>query len=189
MEQKSNVIADQTGDKGPATEAAKPDPFAGLPTIKVGESEVLDLSSVEGNNPFKYEKVAADAATDKLPVKRGWKHMTAMFVKGHNNGPEGGFKPGSVYGTIQQVVAASGKAGISAADLATEVRKRQIGNKRSKYCEKLPPVGWAEGWVDTAVTKSIINVHATKKAPALVVTAPAGTEATPAQDRKAIAAS
>jgi hypothetical protein len=48
----------------------------------------------------------------------------------------------------------------------------QVGNKRSHYCMSgdagaLPAIGWAEGWLNTAITKSIANVHPTKQAPAL----------------------
>lgn len=148
--------------------------FAKLPTIKVHEdAEVVDMSGVECTNPYKYDKVHNDAIAEKLPVKRGWKHMQAMFIPGTNKGGENGFRQGSVYGTIQDIVNKAGRSGISAQALVTQVRQRQIGNKRSKYCDKLPPVGWAEGWIDTAVTKNIIGQHATKKAPSLLAPAPA----------------
>lgn len=170
----------------PAPEAPKPDPFANLPTITLAEtSNVVDMSGLETSLPRKYAKVNEDAAANKLPLMRGWKHATAIFVPGTNKGGENGWKPGSVYGTIADIVTRAGRAGITAHELVTQVRQRQIGNKRSHYCEKLPPVGWAEGWVNTAVTKNIVGVHATKRAPAIFPTAAKDTEATAAENNAA----
>lgn len=170
-------------------EEPKVDPFANLPRISLADTQdVLDMSGLETSNPRKYAKVQEDAAANKLPLQRGWKHATAMFVPGTNKGGENGFKPGSVYGTIADIVQRAGRSGISAHELVTQVRQRQIGNKRSHYCEKLPPVGWAEGWINTAVTKNIIGVHATKRAPAIFPVAAAGTEATAAENNAAKAA-
>jgi hypothetical protein len=174
-------------DKADAEAAEKADKakreamFNALPTITLHEdTTVVDLSSVPTTQPYKYDKVHADAMTDRLPIRRGWKHASAMFVPGTNKGGENGFRAGSVYGTIADIANRAGRGGISAQALCTELRKRQIGNKRSKYCENLPPVGWAEGWVDTAVTRQIVGVHATKKAPALVApAAPAEPKADP----------
>jgi hypothetical protein len=87
-----------------------------------------------------------------------------MLVPGTNKKE---LKPGSVYGTIQQIVQAAGRAGIPAYVVANKLRRLQIGNKRSHYCEALPPVGWAEGWINTALTKLIVGSHPTKQAPAL----------------------
>lgn len=172
----------------PETPAEEPkvDPFANLPRIKLADTEdVLDMSGLETSAPRKYGKVHEDAVANKLPLLRGWKHATAMFVPGTNKGGENGFKAGSVYGTIADIVQRAGRSGISAHDLVTQVRQRQIGNKRSHYCEKLPPVGWAEGWVNTAVTKNIIGVHASKRAPAIFPTAAKDTEATAAENNAA----
>lgn len=177
---------ESTGGDAPAAEEAKPDPFAELPRIKLADTEdVLDLTGVEGNNPFKYAKGHEAAVAAKQPVQVGWKHSTAMFVPGTFKGGENGFRQGSVYGTIADIVTRAGRAGITAHELVTQVRIRQIGNKRSKYCEKLPPVGWAEGWINTAVTKNIIGVHATKRAPALMVPPAPAEEAKPEQAAKA----
>ena len=181
-----------TDGKGaePTAETPKPDPFAGLKVVKVGEDDnVVDMSGLETSAPRKYAKVAEDAAKDKLPLMRGWKHAQAVFVPGTNKGGENGFKPGSVYGTIADIVNRAGRSGISAQDLVTQVRQRQLGNKRSHYCEKLPPVGWAEGWINSAVNKNICGVHASKRAPALYVAAK-DSEATDKQnaDAKAKAA-
>jgi hypothetical protein len=188
----STTPAAPGGLAAPVVETPKPDPFANLPLVKIGEDDkVLDMSGIPVNNPFKYAKVQEDGAKDKLPIMRGWKHGQAVFIPGTYKGGENGFKAGSVYGTIADIVTRAGRSGITAQDLVTQVRQRQIGNKRSKYCEKLPPLGWAEGWVNTAVTKNIIGVHATKRAPALVIapavdTPPATTPAlaAPAADAK-----
>lgn len=183
--------ADKQGDAAAATEAAAPaaevvDPFANLPTITVGEDDnVLDLTQVDKHaDPRKYAKVHADAVEGKLPIQRGWKYADAVFVPGHNRGGENGFKTGSVNGTISELVRRAGKQGISAQELVTAVRKAQIGNKRSVYCNGLPPVGWVEGWMNSAVRTNIVGVHPTKKAKPLVVAAK-GTEATAEQDSAA----
>lgn len=167
-------------------QAVKPDPFANLPHVKIGETEnVLDLTGVKTSDPRKYGKVHEDAVTQKLPVMRGWKHSAAVFIPGTNKGGENGFKPGSVYGTIADIVNRAGRSGVTAQELVTQLRQRQMGaNKRSHYCEALPPVGWSEGWISTAVTKNIVGVHPTKKAPALF-TAPKDAEATPEQNAAA----
>lgn len=170
----------------PAAEAPKPDPFANLPTISLAETtNVVDMSGLETSLPRKYAKVNEDAVAHKLPLMRGWKHATAIFVPGTNKGGENGWKPGSVYGTIADIVQRAGRSGITAHELVTQVRQRQVGNKRSHYCDRLPPVGWAEGWVNTAVTKNIVGVHATKRAPAIFPTADKDTEATTAQNNAA----
>lgn len=184
--------ADAPADKpaeGAAPAAEVVDIFANLPIIKVGDDDgVLDLTGVENHaDPRKYGKVHADATEHKLPIQRGWKHSDAMFVTGHNKGGENGFRPGSVYGTIADIVRRTGKSGVSAQELVTAVRKAQIGNKRSVYCNGLPPVGWVEGWLNSAVRKNIVGIHASKKAPALTVAdvAAKDTEATAAQQEEA----
>lgn len=175
--------------KAPEVKAEEPakDIFADLPVVRVGEADVLDLSTLETSPERKYAKVAEDARTDKLPVMRGWKHTNAMLIAGHNKGGENGFKSGSVNGTILDIVTRAGKAGIPAYEVATELRKRQIGNKRSHYCTALPPVGWAEGWLNSAITVGIAKVHASAVAKGLVIpTAAKDTEATDAQNKAAV---
>lgn len=169
------VAATTAAAAAPAAVVA--DPFANLPTIKLGETEnVVDMTDVKTSPTYKYDKVHNEAMAARAPIQRGWKHATAMFVPGTNKGGENGFKAGSVYGTILDIVTRAGKSGLAAHELVTQLRQRQIGNKRSKYCEALPPVGWAEGWINSAVTKNISGVHATKRAPALFA-APAPAEA------------
>lgn len=156
--------AEGEGDAEPEPEPVV-DPFADLQVVSRGEgAEFTDFSDVETSNPRKYEAVNAAARADRSPTAKGWKHERAMLVPGTNKKE---LKPGSVYGTIQQIVNAAGRTGIPAYVVANKLRRMQIGNKRSHYCEALPPVGWAEGWINTAITKSIVGVHASKQAPAL----------------------
>lgn len=150
-----------------ATEAveATVDPFADVPVTRIGDDVSFDdFSDTPTSAPRKYSTVHAAATGERLPTKKGWKHERAMLVMGTNRKE---LKPTSVYGTIQAIVQAAGRAGIPAYVVATKVRRAQVGNKRSHFCEGLPPIGWAEGWIDTALTKSIAGVHPTKEAPAI----------------------
>lgn len=151
-----------------ATVEAQADPFADVPVTRIGDDvEFDDFASAEGirnADPRKYANVHATAVGERLPTVRGWKHERAMLVPGTSRKE---LKSGSVYGTIQQIVQAAGRAGVPAYVVATRLRRAQVGNKRSHYCDGLPPVGWAEGWINTAITKSIAGVHPTKQAPAL----------------------
>lgn len=101
---------------------------------------------------LKYARVHAEAEAQASPTMLGWKHRARWFVAG----PTDENRADSVYGTIRRICMEAGSDGISAAALTTELRKRQIGNPRSVYCDGLPPIGWAEGWIDTAVTKQIV---------------------------------
>jgi hypothetical protein len=149
--------------EAPAAEVVIVDPFADLPMTKVEDYEFRDLTDAVGNEPFKYDAVHKAAIEAKLPVKSGWKHSAAMVTKGQNRKE---FKVGSVYGTIDQIVQQYGRAGVPAYVLVAKVRQLQIGNKRSKYCTALPPIGWAEGWIDTYISKNHGKVME-KKAPAI----------------------
>lgn len=170
--------------------AAPVDPFANVPVIRLHEADVQDLSGFETAAPRKYAKVAEAARDSKMPVQAGWKHERAVFTLGQSRQER---KPNSVYGTIMAIAQAAGRAGINAYDMATIVRMKQVGNKRSHYCGDgkgggaIPPVGWAEGWINSAVTRGILSVSATKRAPALrpEQTAAKGTESTAEQDKAA----
>jgi hypothetical protein len=151
--------------------AAKPDPFADLPIVTIDEYSYKDLTDANTSDPRKYTGVQATAREFRLPIKKDWKHTTAMFSIG-SRAKE--FRSTSVYGTIQQIVANSGRSGIPAFELVNRVRQAQIGNKRSHYCDGLPPIGWAEGWIDSFVSKGFAKVME-KKAPALY-TAPVASE-------------
>lgn len=156
-----------------AEDAAKPeaeavtaiDPFADCPTVSLGDDvSFTDFSDMATSDPRKYTNVNAAAHAERLPTVKGWKHERAMLTPGTNKKE---LKAGSVYGTIQQIVQAAGRSGIPAYVVATKLRQLQVGNKRSHYCEALPPIGWAEGWINTAITKNIAGVHPTKQAPSL----------------------
>lgn len=141
------------------------DPFANVPVTKLADGvEFRDFTDVEGNNPFKYEAVHSAARAVRSPMKVNYKHARALLIPGTNRKE---LRPGSVYGDIQAIVNAAGRAGIATVQVIAMLRQGQIGNKRSKYCGALPPIGWAEGWLDTAITKNIVGVHATKQAPSL----------------------
>lgn len=138
------------------------DPFAALPVIKTSDGiEITDLTDATCTQPYKYADQHKRAIEAKSPMLVGYKHADKVLVPGTNRKE---FKAGSVYGDIQQIVNAAGRGGIPVYALLGQLRRKQIGNKRSKYCEQLPPVGWAEGWLNTALTKNIVGVHATKTA-------------------------
>lgn len=145
-----------------AETAVVTDPFADVPVVSTSDGvDIRDFTDVAGNAPYKYADVHSRAVASRSPMLVNYKYAQAVLIPGTNRKE---FKPGSVYGTIQQIVHNAGKSGIPAYALITELRRAQIGNKRSKYCEALPPVGWAEGWLNTAVTKNIAGIHPTKSA-------------------------
>lgn len=152
----------------PTAEAAPVDPFADVPVTRIGEGddavEFANFADTPTALARKYEAVNKAAVADRMPTAKGWKHEEHMLIPGSLKAEK---KAGSVYGDIQQIVNAAGRAGIPAYVVATMLRKKQVGNKRSHYCDGLPPVGWAEGWINTAITKNIAGVHPTKQAPAL----------------------
>lgn len=168
----STGSAEGTAPEGGESASADPapDPFADVPVVNIGEDVSFDdFTDTPTANPRKYANVAAAAIADRLPTVKGWKHERAMLIPGSIRKE---FKQGSVYGTIQQIVQAAGRAGIPAYVVATKLRRMQVGNKRSHYCGEggvgqLPPIGWAEGWINTAISKGIAGVHATKQAPAI----------------------
>lgn len=141
----------------PEAEVAAPavitDPFADLPMMKVGDFEFRDLTEVAlVSEPRKYEGVHREAVSNKAHMKKGWKYSAAMIAIGTNKIER---KPTSVYGTIQSIVQSYGRIGVPAYVLVAKVRQAQIGNKRSHYCTALPPIGWAEGWIDTFISKNM----------------------------------
>lgn len=164
---KSN--ADQQGESnaapaGPSLE----DRLNALPVVKLNDVEVRDLTGEATSPARKYEKVHTAAVGSRMPIQSGWKHGLAMFVPGSVTKE---FRAGSVFGTIVDIVKRAGRAGIPSYELATQLRMAQIGNKRSHYCTALPPVGWAEGYINSAVTQGLINTHSSRKADPLVVQA------------------
>jgi hypothetical protein len=167
VKSESTGSAEGTAPEGGESAAAEApvDPFADVPVTNIGDDVSFDdFSDTLTSNPRKYTNVNAAAVAERLPTAKGWKYERAMLTPGTNKRE---FKQGSVYGTIQQIVTAAGRTGIPAYVVAAKLRRMQVGNKRSHYCEGLPPIGWAEGWLNTAITKSIAGVHPTKQAPAL----------------------
>ncbi len=162
----ANTAASESQAADTSTVAAAPaDPFADVPTTRIGDDVSFDdFSETPTSDPRKYAAVNKAARSERLPTVIDWKHERAMLVMGTNRKE---LRPGSVYGTIQAIVQAAGRPGIPAYVVATMLRRQQVGNKRSHYCDGLPPVGWAEGWINTAITKNIAGVHPTKEAPAL----------------------
>jgi hypothetical protein len=165
----ANVTSAEAPTETPAVDNT-PDPFADVPVARIGDDVSFDdFTDTPTADPRKYANVNAAAVAERLPTAKGWKHERAMLTPGTNRKE---FKAGSVYGTIQQIVQAAGRGGIPAYVVATKLRRLQVGNKRSHYCGSakggaLPPIGWAEGWLNTAITKSIAGIHPTKQAPAL----------------------
>lgn len=161
------------------------DPFADIPVTRIGDDvSFKDFTDADTSNPYKYESVHAQARANRSPMLLNYKHGKAMITAGTNRKE---FKQGSVYGTIQEIGNAAGRAGTPVYVLISQLRQAQIGNKRSKYCDKLPPVGWAEGWLNTAITKGIVGVHASKSAPPLTAEAAAPAEGDSASEQKLVA--
>lgn len=141
------------------------DPFADLPTVKLNEATVADTSGLDTADPRKYKGVHEAAVAGKLPVKPNWKHGRAILSRGQVPCTS---RPDSVMATAVEIVGEAGREGIAAYDVATQLRRRQMNNKRSHYASgKVPPVGWAEGYIDHAIRKGFIKVQTTKEAPAL----------------------
>lgn len=159
--------ADSTATESPTEQpVASVDPFADIPTVTIGDDVSFDdFTDTATSDPRKYGNINAAAVADRLPTAKNWKYERAMLTPGTNRKE---LKQGSVYGDIQQIVQAAGRSGIPAYVVATKLRRMQVNNKRSHYCNGgVPPIGWSEGWINTAITKSIAGVHPTKEAPAL----------------------
>lgn len=177
-----SAVTDTTSDAPVAVVVA--DPFADLATVTVGEYSYRDLTEAPlESDPRKYTGVHTAAKAERSPIKKGWKHASAMLCLGTNRKE---LRPSSVYGTIQSIVASYGRSGVPAYVVVNKVRQMQIGNKRSHFCDALPPVGWAEGWIDTFVSKGMGKVME-KTAPAIFKD-PAPAEGEQATEIQAVAA-
>jgi predicted short-subunit dehydrogenase-like oxidoreductase (DUF2520 family) len=159
-------VGNKTGDQGGDSDgegdapAAPVNPFATLPVLRAGDYEVHDLSKTpEGLTdaaPRKYEAVQAKARELSIQMKQGYKHANAVFKLGSVRDEK---KPTTVMGMIQQIVKGYGKDGCPAIVLVTRLREAAHTNTRSHFCQgKLPPVGWAEGYVDGAINQNLIKV-------------------------------
>ena len=103
----------------------------------------------------KYDGVHAKASKANSPVLIGWKFKDCHFGAGTQ--PRSGGTT-SVYAAIKRLAGKAGPTGLTGSDLATRLRYDQQGNERSEYCQGLPPIGWAEGWIDTAVQRGLIDL-------------------------------
>lgn len=97
----------------------------------------------------KYAKVHAAATTAGSPCKLGWRYATMVFVA-KKSAPEK--KEGTAHGIIQKLVKQAGDNGISGMELVPLVRAAAKNNTRTNFgAGQVPPIGWAEGWIDSAV--------------------------------------
>lgn len=123
-----------------------------LDQVRRLRQETVLPPTVKAAPALKYARVHAAATAAGSPTLLDWQHAARRFVPGNNETGSGD----SVYNTIRLICREAGAAGVTGAALVTALRERQIGNRKSVYCDGLPPIGWAEGWIDTAVTKNII---------------------------------
>lgn len=103
---------------------------------------------------YKYEAKAKPAADAKLDYSPNWAKRTTKFRPGI--APKG---DKSVMAQIYAMVQA--QPGIIGSELAVRVRYHDFQNrKRSKYLDGgIPAVGWAEGYIDGAVTKGYLKME------------------------------
>ena len=161
---------DSSADKGATTEdqatetPVATNPFATLPVVRANavgttDFEVQDLRGIPAEqiaNPRKYAAAQATAVDKNLHMRENWKHGNDVFKIGSNRHDK---KPSSVMGTIQQIVRAYGAEGCPAPALVTRLRTATVNNSRSHFCAgKLPPVGWAEDYIQGAMREGLIAV-------------------------------
>jgi very-short-patch-repair endonuclease len=110
--------------------------------------------------PGKYARVHDEAVQLGIATKRGWQWHDAVFqVAGKAR------RSRNVHDAIWRIVNAAGSEGMTGEALATALRHDQAGNIRSEYCRGLPPIGWAEGWIDTAIDQRILKQIRTSTVP------------------------
>lgn len=152
-----------TEDQATETPVAT-NPFATLPVVRANavgttDFEVQDLRGIPAEqiaNPRKYAAAQATAVDKNLHMRENWKHGNDVFKIGSNRHDK---KPSSVMGTIQQIVRAYGAEGCPAPALVTRLRTSTVNNSRSHFCAgKLPPVGWAEDYIQGAMREGLIAV-------------------------------
>lgn len=82
-------------------------------------------------------------------VDPSWKHKDKVFVLDSRR-PK---SPTSVMGVLCSYVEQAGEDGISGVELASKLRHHDWSGARSAYvANSLPPVGWAEGYVNGALS-------------------------------------
>lgn len=98
-----------------------------------------------------------------------WAKCESTFVVGHP--PK---TATSVMGVIFSLVGAKENKGKTGKEFAAILRAYDFPNrKRSVYLDGLPPVGWAEGYIDGAVQKGYIVMLGADGKPVAKVAAPA----------------
>lgn len=114
---------------------------------------------VKFGNPFKYAEKHKRAEEAKLDYDPMWSKRDHIFTA--NVSPKG---PNSVFGQLHKLVAEKGP--VKGSDLAKYLRHHNFPNegKRSKYVSgSIPAVGWAEGYIDGAVSKGYLKAQAPKE--------------------------
>ena len=118
------------------------------------EQDVLRFAPV-----YKYDPKVTRAKDSKVDYDPNWAKRAVKFQPGVK--PKG---DKSVMAIVHQMVV--NNPGIVGSDLATMLRYNKFSNhKRSKYLTAedgkgaIPAVGWAEGYIDGAVTKGFLKME------------------------------
>lgn len=118
------------------------------------EQNTLQIAPV-----YKYEPRQSRAKEAKVDYDPNWAKRAVKFLPGV--APKG---DKSVMAILYKMVVS--KPGIVGSDLATMLRYNRFANhKRSKYltgdtgAAAIPAVGWAEGYIDGAVTKGFLKME------------------------------
>lgn len=123
------------------------------------EESKQEREALKFGNPFKYAEKHKRAEEAKLDYDPMWSKRDYIFTA--NVSPKG---PNSVFGQLHKITAEKGP--IKGSDLAKFLRHHAFPNegKRSKYVSgSIPAVGWAEGYIDGAVSKGFLKAQAPKE--------------------------
>ena len=124
---------------GPVKPTAKPEPKQEVPPTP----ERSENPEYLGVYRKKQEKAAG------ADVDPNWKYKDKIFVLDSRR-PK---SPASVMGVLVSYVEQAGENGISGMELASKLRHHNWSGARSAYvANSLPPVGWAEGYVNGALS-------------------------------------
>lgn len=128
----------------------------GLPNVDSLGNAVAASRKAGDTSDHKYAKIHKAAVEAGSPVKLGWRYATTIFTANKSHAAK---REGTAHGIIQQLVREAGDTGISGMELVPLVRVRAKQNTRTNFGSGLiPPIGWAEGWIDSAVSSGIIRV-------------------------------
>jgi hypothetical protein len=120
-----------------------------------GASGTMAAKKAGAEAEHKYVKIHAAAEAAGSPCKLGWRYATKIFVAGSSKVEK---KEGTAHGIIQSLVKQAGTAGISGMELVPLVRAAAKKNTRTNFgAGQVPPIGWAEGWIDSAITGNLIK--------------------------------